>query len=187
MSMEGAVIAPDVREALARGGPVVALETSVFSQGLPYPQNLEAHRRMRSAVEHEGAVPAVVAVLQGVIRIGLVEEEIRHIGESKAPKLNTQNLALALASGGDGALTVSATAAVNVTLLHPNVHPAPAPASVSIASAPSPPSFAPPCFTPCCFPAAGEAAAAAASIEGGRPRWMCPPTCPSWPGPRWRS
>ena len=51
-----------------------------------------------------------------MVRIGLVEEEIRHIGESKAAKLNTQNLALALASGGDGALTVSATAAVAARL-----------------------------------------------------------------------
>jgi pseudouridine-5'-phosphate glycosidase len=107
-----AQFAPEVEAAMAEGRPVVALETSVFSQGLPYPQNLEAHRRMRSAVEQEGAVPAVIAVLQGVVRVGLVEEEIRHIGESAAAKLNAQDLAVAIACGGDGALTVSATAAV---------------------------------------------------------------------------
>ena len=107
-----ASLAPEVEAAMAEGRPVVALETSVFSQGLPYPQNLEAHRRMRSAVEQEGATPAVIAVLQGVVRVGLVEEEIRHIGESRAAKLNAQDLAVAMAGGGDGALTVSATVAV---------------------------------------------------------------------------
>lgn len=101
-----------MEQALSDGRPVVALETSVFSQGLPYPQNLEAHRRMRSAVEQEGATPAVIAVLQGTLRVGLVEEEIRHIGESQAAKLNAQDLAMAVARGGDGALTVSATAVV---------------------------------------------------------------------------
>ncbi len=113
---ESASIAPEVEQALADGRPIVAIETSVFSQGLPYPQNLEAHRRMRSAVEQEGAVPAVIAVLQGVVRVGLVEEEIRQIGESKASKLNTQNLAMAIAGRSDGALTVSATCAVAMRL-----------------------------------------------------------------------
>ncbi len=110
--MLGATLSVEVEQALADGRPVVALETSVFAQGLPYPQNLEAHRRMCSAVEQEGAVPAVTAVLRGVVRVGLVEEEIRHIGESHAAKLNAQDLAVALSSGGDGALTVSATVAV---------------------------------------------------------------------------
>ena len=112
MTLRGAVLSAEVQHALATGRPVVALETSVFSQGLPYPQNLEAHRRMCLAVEQEGAVPAVIAVLQGVIRVGLVEAEIRQIGESQAQKLNAQDLAVALAAGSDGALTVSATAAV---------------------------------------------------------------------------
>jgi pseudouridine-5'-phosphate glycosidase len=109
---------PEVREALDARGPVVALETSVLAQGLPYPHNLEAARSCEEAVRAAGAVPAAVAVLEGRLHVGLSVEETRALAEQggSAWKLGERDLAVALAQGATGATTVSATCAVAAAL-----------------------------------------------------------------------
>ncbi len=102
-----------VREALAEGRPVVALESTIFSSfGLPAPANAEALQRCQAVVRAGGAVPAVTAVLDGVARVGLEpEEEVRVLGG--ATKIAERDLAWAVASGLDvGVTTVSATVAL---------------------------------------------------------------------------
>ena len=69
-------VADPVRQALAHGGPVVALESTVIAHGLPYPANVEVARAMEGAITAEGATPATVALLDGQIVIGLSEAEI---------------------------------------------------------------------------------------------------------------
>ena len=74
----------DVSQALAAGTAVVALESTVIAQGLPWPENLETARAVMAAVRDAGAVPATIAVLDGVIRIGLDDSEIELIARSAA-------------------------------------------------------------------------------------------------------
>ena len=103
-------IAEEVSEALARGGAVVALESTVLAHGLPHPRNLEVGRALEGAVRAAGAVPATIAVIAGVPRIGLTSSEMEHV--ATAPdvlKLSTRDLPVALAHGRDGATTVAAT------------------------------------------------------------------------------
>ncbi len=104
----------EVSVALRRGRPVVALETSVLAQGLPYPQNLEAARACEEAVRAEGAVPAAVAVLDGQVRVGLSVEEVRRLAEQREPllKIGSRDLWLAVAQKRSGGTTVSATCEV---------------------------------------------------------------------------
>jgi pseudouridine-5'-phosphate glycosidase len=104
----------EVRDALAHGRPVVALETSVVAHGLPPPHNLEAARRCAAAVRAAGAVPAAVAVLDGELRIGLGEEDLARLADParRPAKAATRDLAALLAAGRDAGTTVSATAAV---------------------------------------------------------------------------
>lgn len=99
-----------VQEALAEGGPVVALETSVLAQGLPNPQNLHALEAMTAAVEAQGARPAWIFVDRGRLRIGgSTEELVRLATKGRAMKVARRDLPIALAGGGPGATTVSAT------------------------------------------------------------------------------
>lgn len=106
-------IAEEVRDALAHGRAVVALETSVVAHGLPPPHNLEAARRCAAAVRAAGAVPAAVGVVGGELRVGLGEEELARLGDpSRRPaKAAARDLAALLAAGRDAGTTVSATAA----------------------------------------------------------------------------
>ena len=108
MSLEVGV---DVREALARGAPVVALESTLISHGLPHPQNLTVAREAESAVRAEGAVPATIGVVGGVPRVGLdgAELELMAIAEGIL-KLSARDLPVAVAKGNHGATTVAATA-----------------------------------------------------------------------------
>lgn len=104
------VLRPDVQEALARGGPVVALESALITHGLPHPQNLETARRLEEIVQDQGAIPATIAVLQGRIRVGLTAEELERLaGNREAHKISRRDLALAVAMGWDGGTTVAAT------------------------------------------------------------------------------
>ncbi|HVD00129.1 MAG TPA: pseudouridine-5'-phosphate glycosidase [Candidatus Dormibacteraeota bacterium] len=96
--------------ALAEGRPIVALETSIVAQGLPAPYNLEAAFGCERAIREAGAVPATVAVLDGALRVGMAEAEIRRLAESgEAVKVSTRDLGAAVALGRSGATTVSAT------------------------------------------------------------------------------
>lgn len=105
-------IAPEIAEALAAGGPVVALESTIISHGMPYPRNIETARAVEGAVRESGAVPATIAVLDGRIRIGISEAELERLGDPESrdiEKLSRRDLATCLASGGSGATTVAAT------------------------------------------------------------------------------
>ena len=102
---------PEVAAALAEGRPVVALESTVISHGMPYPKNLETATALEDAVRAEGAVPATVAVLDGRIRIGLDGEALERLakGGTSVMKLSRRDLPVALATGALGATTVAAT------------------------------------------------------------------------------
>ncbi len=103
-------IAPEIAEAIAAGGAVVALETSVVAQGLPLPRNLECVDRMTLAVRSAGAVPAWIGLSAGRIVVGLSDDELRTFAEpGAASKVARRDLPFALASGGLGATTVSST------------------------------------------------------------------------------
>ncbi|MBJ6762939.1 pseudouridine-5'-phosphate glycosidase [Myxococcaceae bacterium JPH2] len=101
----------EVRRALAKGQPLVALETSVVAQGLPYPENLAAARACEEAVRRAGAVPAPIAVVDGEIWIGLEDAAMRRLAEGKEKllKLGSRDLAVAVAQRASGGTTVSAT------------------------------------------------------------------------------
>jgi pseudouridylate synthase len=104
-------IAPDVAEALAGGGPVVALESTLISHGLPRPRNLEVAREVEAAVRRGGAVPATVAVVRGEVRVGLDAEALEAVaGREDVVKCGVRDLAALVARGGYGATTVASTA-----------------------------------------------------------------------------
>lgn len=103
-------IDPEVRDALAAGEPVVALESTVISHGLPYPRNLETARAMQDSVRGAGGVPAIIAVADGKARIGLNDGLLETLARADAvEKLSRRDLGTCIASGGLGATTVSAT------------------------------------------------------------------------------
>jgi pseudouridylate synthase len=104
-------IAPEVAEALAAGRPVVALESTLISHGLPRPRNLEVARRVEAAVRAEGALPATIARVAGTARIGLDEQALDVIAAGEGVvKCGVRDLAPLAARGADGATTVAATA-----------------------------------------------------------------------------
>jgi pseudouridine-5'-phosphate glycosidase len=107
-------IAPEVAAALAVGGPVVALETSVVAHGLPAPDNLEAARRCAAAIRAAGAIPAAIGLLGGEIVVGADEEELARLGDParRPAKAGARDLAPLLAMEIDAGTTVSATAAI---------------------------------------------------------------------------
>ena len=103
-------IAPEVREALSAGRPVVALESTVLAHGLPYPRNLEVGRALEQEVRGGGCTPATVAVLAGTPKVGLTDAELEHVATaSDVLKLSTRDVPVALARRRDGATTVAAT------------------------------------------------------------------------------
>ena len=103
-------VAPEVAEALAAGRPVVALESTLISHGLPHPQNIEVAAASEAAVRESGAVPATVAVRDGRILVGLEAAALEALATTEGVrKVARPTLAGALASGGWGATTVSAT------------------------------------------------------------------------------
>ena len=104
-------IAPEVAAALAAGKPVVALESTLISHGMPYPQNVETALRVEAAVRACGAVPATIAILDGRLKAGLSAQEIEHLGSMgrSIAKASRRDMALLLARKADGACTVAAT------------------------------------------------------------------------------
>jgi pseudouridylate synthase len=105
-------IAPPVRDAMASGAPVVALESAVITHGLPKPAATDAVRRQWEACGKAGAVPAVVAVFEGALRVGLTLEECGALAQrADAVKVSPWNLAAALVNPGFGGTTVAATVA----------------------------------------------------------------------------
>jgi pseudouridine-5'-phosphate glycosidase len=102
-------VSPTVAAALEAGTPVVALESTIISHGLPRPDNLEAARGFEAILEGMGVVPATIAVLDGRLKAGLTEEELVRIAGEDIPKLSVRDLPIVLARGGSGATTVAAT------------------------------------------------------------------------------
>jgi pseudouridine-5'-phosphate glycosidase len=113
--MEGVLaIAEEVQEALAAGRGVVALETSVVAQGLPWPRNVEAARRCELAIRRSGSVPATVAILGGRVVVGASDEQLMRLAEPgrQPAKAGARDLAPLLLARRDAGMTVSATCAV---------------------------------------------------------------------------
>lgn len=101
---------PEVRAALDAGRPVVALESTIITHGMPWPQNVDTARAVESEVRAAGAVPATIAVMNGRIHIGLTEAELDSLGRATGvAKLSRADLAACVAQGGIGATTVAAT------------------------------------------------------------------------------
>jgi pseudouridine-5'-phosphate glycosidase len=100
----------EVATALNAGRPVVALESTIIAHGMPHPTNLDTAQAVEAAVRGAGTVPATIAVLDGVIRVGLSASELERVATSPdLPKLSRRDLPFAIAQGGSGATTVAAT------------------------------------------------------------------------------
>ncbi|WP_166415579.1 pseudouridine-5'-phosphate glycosidase [Cochlodiniinecator piscidefendens] len=101
---------PEVADARANGTPIVALESTIISHGMPYPQNVETARRVEATVRENGATPATIAVINGVLHIGLSDDELEGFGQAEGIlKLSRADMAACIASGKTGATTVAAT------------------------------------------------------------------------------
>ncbi len=103
-------VSDEVLEALQIGKPVVALESTIIAHGMPYPKNVEIALNVEDEVRKEGAVPATIGVINGVIIVGMSKDEIEYIGKAKnVLKLSTREIPYCVALKMDGATTVSAT------------------------------------------------------------------------------
>lgn len=104
-------IAPEVAEALAQNKPVVALESTIISHGMPYPQNVETALKVEQVIRDNGAVPATIAIIGGRLKAGLSKDEIEHLGKTgyDVPKVSRRDLPIIVAKGMDGATTVATT------------------------------------------------------------------------------
>jgi pseudouridine-5'-phosphate glycosidase len=105
-------VAPEIAAALAAGRPVVALETTIVSHGMPWPANLETALAVEDEVRNAGALPASIAIIDGHIRVGITAAELERLARAKAGevlKLSRADLAYGLVSGRMGATTVAAT------------------------------------------------------------------------------
>ena len=108
--MQNCQIAPNVAEALTKKTPIVALESTIITHGMPWPQNLDMANSVESCVREAGATPATIAVIDGVLKIGLSATDLTHLAQTKnAAKLSRADLALCMAQKKTGATTVAAT------------------------------------------------------------------------------
>lgn len=104
-------IKEEVRKAVEKGKPVVALESTIISHGMPYPQNVETALNVEKIVRENGAVPATIAILNGKLKAGLTKEEIEYLGKegNKIPKASRRDIPFIIAKKCDGATTVTST------------------------------------------------------------------------------
>lgn len=104
-------ISEEVRNALEHGKPVVALESTIISHGMPYPDNVKTALTVEKTVRENGAVPATIAIIKGVPTVGLSEEEIEHLGKegTKVVKVSRRDIPVVIAKKLDGATTVAST------------------------------------------------------------------------------
>ena len=104
-------VAPEVAAAVAAGKPVVALESTIISHGMPYPQNVETALKVEEIIRENGAVPATIAIIGGRLKAGCTREEIEHLGKAGAAvaKASRRDLAVLVSKGADGATTVTTT------------------------------------------------------------------------------
>lgn len=104
-------VSPEVAQALAAGKPVVALESTIISHGMPYPQNVETALAVEGIIRENGAIPATIAIIGGRLKAGCTKEEIEYLGRTgtAVTKASRRDLAMLCARGQDGATTVTTT------------------------------------------------------------------------------
>lgn len=104
-------IHPQVQQAIADGKPVVALESTIITHGMPYPKNVETALKVEEEIRKNGAVPATIAIIQGRLLVGLTSEQIEYLGRQgqKVTKVSRRDIPFMVASNRDGATTVAAT------------------------------------------------------------------------------
>ncbi|MEL6449761.1 MAG: pseudouridine-5'-phosphate glycosidase [Pseudomonadota bacterium] len=101
---------PAVADALAAGTPIVALESTIITHGMPYPQNIEVARQVEDDIRAAGATPATMAVIDGTLHAGLTDAQLEALGQARdVAKLSRADMAVCIARGGTGATTVAAT------------------------------------------------------------------------------
>jgi pseudouridylate synthase len=103
------IIKEEVRQALVEKRPVVALESTIISHGLPYPDNIEVAKRLEDIIREEGAVPATIAIINGVPHIGLEDEHLELLAKADVEKVSRRDIPYVMAKKLHGATTVSAT------------------------------------------------------------------------------
>jgi pseudouridylate synthase len=104
------ILSPEVAQARANGSAIVALESTIITHGMPFPQNVETARRVEAEVRAHGATPATIAIMDRQIHVGLTDAQLTALGQAKGvAKLSRADLAACLATGGTGATTVAAT------------------------------------------------------------------------------
>ena len=104
-------ISPEVQAALAANKPVVALESTIISHGMPYPQNVQTALKVEQTIRENGATPATIAIIGGRLKAGLSPEEIEHLGKEgrNVAKASRRDLPILVAQKKDGATTVTTT------------------------------------------------------------------------------
>ncbi len=103
-------ISPEVREALNLGKPVVALESTIISHGMPYPENVQTAKEVEQVVRDNGAVPATIAILKGIMKVGLSDYELEFLAKSKdIQKVSRRDIPFVISQKLHGATTVAAT------------------------------------------------------------------------------
>ena len=104
-------ISPEVQNALDNNKPIVALESTIISHGMPYPKNVETALKAQEIVRENGAIPATIAIIKGKLKIGLTDEEIDYLGKRgrEITKVSRRDVPFIVATKQDGATTVSAT------------------------------------------------------------------------------
>ena len=103
-------LTPEVKEALETGKPVVALESTIISHGMPYPQNVEMAKECQRIIHEQGAVPATIAIMDGKIKVGLSDEDLETMAKTQGVlKVSRRDFAYAIASKKLGATTVATT------------------------------------------------------------------------------
>lgn len=103
-------VAPEIQQAIDEGRPVVALESTILSHGMPYPENLEFAHNVEKIVRGEGAVPATTAIIGGKLKVGLNAEELEIMCKANGVgKVSRRDVAVYLATGKTGATTVATT------------------------------------------------------------------------------
>ncbi len=104
-------VSPEVQAALDAGKPVVALESTIISHGMPYPKNVETALNVEKIIRDNGATPATIAIIKGKLTVGCTPEQIEYLGKRglDVPKASRRDLPVLLAKGEDGATTVTTT------------------------------------------------------------------------------
>ncbi|MGF1764674.1 pseudouridine-5'-phosphate glycosidase [Aliivibrio kagoshimensis] len=104
-------IHPEVKQAIEEGKPVVALESTIISHGMPYPQNVETALKVEAIIRENGAVPATIAILAGRLKVGMTHDEIEHLGKAGQAVIKTsrRDIPFMVSQQADGATTVAST------------------------------------------------------------------------------